>query len=66
MLLLNINVREEVIPHERVITLWMTFRKTDVFVHIERYDMLKRHLTSLISFDKSLVHAKRRRPCRKP
>jgi hypothetical protein len=37
---LNIDQREQVLEHERVVRFGMVARDTDVFVHIERHHIL--------------------------
>ena len=44
----DIDMREEVCPHKRVVTLGVLLVETDILVHIERYDILKRHLTCFV------------------
>ena len=62
--LLDVDVAEEVVPHEWVVAFWMIFRKTYVFVHVESNNIFERYLTCLVQFNQSLVHAEWRRTSR--
>ena len=57
---LYVDIAEEVGPHEGVVALAVFFRQADVLVHIERHDVLKRHLAFLIQADELFVHAQGR------
>jgi hypothetical protein len=45
--LLDVNVLEQVLPHEAVITLWVLARDADVLVHVEGDNVSKRKLARL-------------------
>ena len=64
ILFLDIDVAEEIVPHEGVVALWMFFGQIDILVHIERDDILERHLASLIQLDQFSVHTQGRTPSR--
>ena len=57
----DVDVAEEVVPHERVVALGMLLRQTHIFVHVEGDDVLERHLARLVEADKLLVGLQRRR-----
>ena len=60
VLLLDVDVREEVGPHEAVIAFGVLFGQAHVLVHIEGDDVLERNLAGLVHFDEVLIEAKRR------
>ena len=51
VLLLNIDMAEEVLLHERMVALRMIFGDTHIFVHVERNHVLERDLPILIKVD---------------
>ncbi len=46
---------KKIVPHKRMVTLRMISRQADIFIHVERNDVLKRHYTCLIKFDQRFV-----------
>ena len=59
--LLDIDVAEEVLPHEAVIALRVILRDTNVLVHIEGDDVLEGNTASLMGSYQCTVHAEGRR-----
>ena len=59
VLRLDINVGEEVVPHERVVTLGVFLRQVAILVHIEGDDILERDLAGLVHCDEFTVHTQR-------
>ena len=57
ILLLDIDTAEEIGPHEGVVALRMILREVDILVHIERDDILERHLTGFVQGYQLPVHA---------
>ena len=57
----DIDMTEEIIPHERMIAFRMIFRKTDILIHIESDHILERYDTLLVQFNQVLVHTQWRR-----
>ena len=57
MLTADIYMREEVPPHERMITLRMVFRKTYILVHVESYHITETNLAFLVHLYQISVHA---------
>ena len=57
----DVDVFEEVVPHERVVALGVLLRKSDVLVHVERDDVPERHVAGLVAADELLVGLQRRR-----
>ena len=55
VLLLDVNVREEVGPHEAMVALGVLFGQTYIFVHVKGDDILEADLTSLVELDEVLV-----------
>lgn len=55
-----IDVREEVLIHERMIRLGVVLGNAYIFIHIESDYVLERNLTCFIIFHQLLVHAQRR------
>ena len=60
---IDIDVVEEVVPHEGVVALGMVLGKADILVHVEGDDVLEGYLTLFVQADKFLVHAEWRRAC---
>lgn len=56
ILFLNVDVTEEVVPHEAMLTLGMIFGKVHILVHVESNHVLERHLASLVQGDQLSVH----------
>ena len=63
ILFLNVDMAEEVVPHEGVVTLRMIFGEVHVLVHIERDDVLEGHFASLVQGNQFPVHAERGTAC---
>ena len=63
ILFLNVDVAEEVVPHEGVVTLGMFLGEVYVLVHIERDDVLEGHLAGLVQGNQFTVHAERGTAC---
>ena len=57
ILFLNVDVAEEIVPHEGVVTFGMIFGEVHVLVHIERDDALEGHLAGLVQGNQFTVHA---------
>lgn len=62
----DVNVLEEIIPHEGVVTLWVVSRKTHILVHVEGFHILKGQVPILIVLNQLLVAAKRGAPLIQP
>ena len=58
--LLDVNMAEEVVPHEGVVALGVLLREIDVLVHVEGDDVLERHLAGLVQGYQLPVHAQGR------
>ena len=58
--LLDVDVREEVVPHEAMVAFGVLFRQSDILVHIESDDVCKRNLAGLVHLDEMLVESERR------
>ena len=56
-------MREEVVPHERVVALRMVFREVDILVHVERDDILERELALAAFLNEPLIQPEGRRAC---
>ena len=52
----NIDMREEIVPHKRMVALRMLLRKAYVFIHIECDHILEAYYALLIEFNKMLIH----------
>ena len=61
VLLADVNMAEEVIPHEAMITLRVFFGQVNVLVHIKSHYITERHFTRFVEFDQSFVHTEGRR-----
>ena len=61
----NIDVGEEIAPHERMVTLFVVFGQIAIFVHVESHDITERNDTFTVQFYQMFIHAQRRRPCGK-
>ena len=59
--LLNVDMTEEIRPHERMVALRMIFRKVYILVHVERDDVLEGDLTGFVHLDECAVETERRR-----
>ena len=57
----DVHVVEKGVPHERMVAFGMLFREPDVFVHVERDDILERYLPGLVQGDQLLVRRQRGR-----
>ena len=57
ILLLDINVIEEVIPHKAMIALGMVYVKTYILIHVEGHNILKTENTLFIQFNQMLIEA---------
>ena len=64
VLFLDVDVAEEVVPHERMVAFRVFFRQTAVLVHVESYNMFKRHFSSLVELNQVFVHSEWRAACR--
>ena len=51
----DVNVAEEVLVHEAVVTFGVILGNADVFIHIEGYDMFEGDATGFVGFDEELV-----------
>ena len=58
---LDVDMIEEVLPHEGMVALGVIFGDADILVHVERDDMLEGHTPGLIGCHQSSIHAHRRR-----
>ena len=65
ILLADIHMAEEVVPHKRVVALGVLLGKTYILIHIKGHYILERHLASLMQADKLTVGLQRCRACRK-
>ena len=57
ILSLDVDMAEEIRPHEGVVALRMILGEVDILVHIERDDIPERHLTGFVQGNKLPVHA---------
>ena len=57
----NVDMREEIAPHEAVVALRMVFGNSDVFIHVEGHDMAERDPAGLVEVDQFLVRPDRGR-----
>ena len=64
VLLLDVDVAEEILPHEAVVRLRMFLWKVDILVHVESNNILERKFASLILLNQFVVQSQRRRTCR--
>lgn len=55
----NVDVVEEIVPHEAVVALRMVLGKTHIFIHIEGDDVAKRHIPFLVKLDELAVEPER-------
>ena len=53
----NVDVAEEVVPHERVVAFGMVFGKAHIFVHVESYNIAEAHFAFFVQFDEVTVHS---------
>ena len=60
ILLLDVDMAEEVVPHKRVVALRMLLRQIDILVHIERNHILERNFASLVQVDEFSIQSQRR------
>lgn len=56
----DIDVGEEIVPHERVVALRMVLGQTHVLIHVERDDVLERQSACLVQRGQRPVHAEGR------
>lgn len=56
ILSLDVDMAEEIGPHEGVVALRMILGEVDILVHIERDDILERHLTGFVQGNELSVH----------
>ena len=54
---LDVNVVEEVVPHERVVAFWVINWQTYVFIHVESDYILERNFSLFVQLNQSFVHA---------
>ena len=59
VLFFDVDVAEEVVPHEAVVALGMILGEVHVLVHVERNDVLERYLAGLVQGNQLAVHAQR-------
>ena len=59
VLLLDVDMAEEVVPHEAVVAFGMLFGQTYIFVHVEGDNIFEAHLTGLVKLNEVLVEAQR-------
>ena len=62
----DVDVLEEIVPHERVVAFGMLLGETHILVHVERDDVLERHFARLVAADQFLVGLQRGRAGRQP
>ena len=55
----DVDVVEEIVMHEEPVALMMGLRQADVFVHVERHDVLEADFSGLVVFDEALIDAER-------
>ena len=60
----DVDLVEEVGPHEGVVALFMVSWNATVFVHVESHDIAEGYFAVLIKLDQVSVHAKWRASCR--
>ena len=54
---LDVDMAEEVVPHEGVVALGMVLEEVDILVHVERDDVLEGYLSGFVEGDQFAVHA---------
>ena len=59
VLFLNVDVVEEVVPHEAMIAFGVLFGEVHVLVHVERDHVLERYLAGLVHGNQFSVHSQR-------
>ena len=64
ILFLDVDVAEEVVPHEAMVALGMILGEVHILVHVEGNDVLERYLACLVQGDQLAVHAQGRTSCR--
>ena len=57
VLFLDVDMTEEVVPHEGVVALGMFLGEVDILVHVEGDDVLERDFTCLVEGDEFAVHS---------
>ena len=65
ILFADVDMAEEVSPHEAMVTLRMFFGQVNILVHVEGDYIAEGDLTGFVEFDQGAVHTERRRACRK-
>jgi len=55
VLRLDVNVTEEVLPHEGVVALLVLTLEAYILIHVEGHNMLKRNISFLIEPDKLCI-----------
>ena len=60
ILFLDVDVAEEVVPHEAMVALRMILGEVHILVHVERDDVLERQLASLVQGYQLSIHPQRR------
>ena len=61
ILRLDVDMAEEIVPHERVIAFGVLFRQAYVLIHVEGNHVLERDHSLLVQLDQVLIHTQRRR-----
>lgn len=56
----DVDVLEEVVPHEIVVRFGVVARQAHVLVHVERFHVAERDAALLVEFDQLAIHAQRR------
>ena len=56
---LDIDVAEEVVPHEGVVALRMVFRQVYVLIHVERNHVLEGNFSGFVQCNQFPVHSQR-------
>ena len=59
----NVDVLEEIVPHEVVVALRVVAGQIHVLVHVESLDIFERHSTPAVVLDQLTVHSQRRTTC---
>lgn len=57
----DVDVREEIAPHESVVALFVIFGQIAIFVHVESHYVAERNDTFLVELDEVFIHTQRRR-----
>ena len=65
ILLADVDMTKEVIPHEAVVTLRVLFRQTHILVHVECHHIAEAHFARFVQLNQMFVHTERRTAGRK-